>query len=188
MYVTSIYLRAVALSLPLIASATPLLTTTFDIEGTPVVVLQEVVATTTVTIHDGAPTDCAAGPPPPTYSVVKGPNTFVSGPYVAPSGPVPDPTLLAPAIHPDIDPKNVANLHLVNKANLFYSAPNPSSNGMIVYVCFESTCHRIADVDSRCPCCLRQHPPDGLSLRRPGPFLLDSWSDMRCYEHVDQVH
>lgn len=136
MYVNSISLRAVALCLPLIAKASPLITTTFDIEGTPVVVLEEIVATTTVTVHDGGPAGCAPGPPPPTVSVVKGPNTFVSGPYVAPTGPVPDPTLLAPAIHPDIDPTNVANLRLNNKANLFYSAPDPSINGMIIRVCF----------------------------------------------------
>lgn len=178
MYVNPISLGAVAICLPLIARASPLLTTTFDIEGTPVVVLEEIVATTTVTVHDGGPTDCAAGPPlgppPPTVSVVKGPNTFVSGPYVAPSGPVPDPTLLSPAIHPDIDPSNVANLRLDNKANLFYSAPDSSSNGMIICVCFESAVYGMTDGDFRCPCCLRQHSPDGLSLRRLGPFLLDN--------------
>lgn len=173
MYVNTISLGAVALCLPLFARASPLLTTTFDIEGTPVVVLEEIVATTTVTVHDGGPTDCAAGPPPPTISIVKGPNTFVSGPYVAPSGPVPDPTLLAPAIHPDIDPSNVANLHLDNKANLFYSAPDSSSNGMKISIRFESTLYYMTDGDFRCPCCLRQHPPDGLSLCRLGPFLLD---------------
>lgn len=173
MYVNSIYLRAVALGLPLISSASPLLTTTFEIEGTPVVILEEVVATTTVTVHDGGPTDCAAGPQPPTETVVKGPNTFMSGPYVAPSGPIPDPTLLSPAIHPDIDPSNIANLHLGNKANLFYSAPDPSSNGLLLFDCFGSIMCCMTDGYFRCPCCLRKHCPDGLSLCHLGSFLLD---------------
>lgn len=140
-------MKALALLLPLFANVSPLITTTLEVEGTPVVVIDQVVATTTGTIHDGAPTGCAAGPGPApgianaqvnggldsgtaTTVVNSGGNTFVSGPYAAPTGPVPDATVLAPAIHPDVDPLEVVNIQLTNSASLFYSDPNPVSSGM----------------------------------------------------------
>lgn len=117
-------MRVLALLLPLLANASPLVTTTSD----------QVLAATTGTAHDGAPNDAAAEPvlaSGTATTVVNGAgNTFVSGAYATPTVPVPDATVLAPAIHPDVDPLDVVNIQLSNSANLFYSDPNPVSAGM----------------------------------------------------------
>lgn len=146
-------LRFLALLLPFVAIASPLITTTVEVEGTPLVVIDQVIST--VTVHDGAATACAAnygissgtaevevngnggasglGSGTATTVINGGGNTIDSGPYSTATGPVPDATVLAPAIHPDVDPSDVVNIQLTNTASLFYSDPNPVSAGKNQY-------------------------------------------------------
>lgn len=116
--------RVLALLLPLLVKASPFITTTSD----------QVLAPTSGVVLNGVPNDSVAEPglaSSTATTVVNGAgNTFVSGPYATPTGPVPDATVLAPAIHPDVDPLDVVNIQLTNSANLFYSDPNPVSAGM----------------------------------------------------------
>jgi hypothetical protein len=111
--------------------ASPLLTTTFTIDGTAVVVLNEVVST--VTIHDGGTStihDQPCGTPMPLAGGAATP-TIISVDYSTPTGQGPAPTNLMPAIHPTIDPTNHQNLLANTAISLFYSDPAPPGVGNV---------------------------------------------------------
>lgn len=57
------------------------------------------------------------------------PLTTTGEPNPPPPGPDASATILVPAMHPDVDPSDVKNLHLGQGTELFYTDPSPLTSG-----------------------------------------------------------
>lgn len=105
--------------------ASPILTTPIPANGSPVSIKE---LTSTVTVYGcgsgatGADVDAGIHPPHPTKPIGQPSTSTVH---------VPRGTNLAPARHPDIDPRDLANLLTNSSVELFYNDPVPLTSSSL---------------------------------------------------------